>query len=187
MTERELSLACFTAIFSEKVQPPRQWDLAAAVKLRTAMLALPDQPISPSITVDAIYHAVLPMFDIKTTDDDECMPAFHPPTMEELNEGLAEERAVKSGASKGEKKMEKVFLKKVEGYYDEEGLFTPTVIYLTDELHYMIDKVKERRPGHSAAGGIGLRYLCDIITRNRTHHRVLVHDEKSRWFVEAMK
>ena len=187
MTEKELSLACFTAIFSEKVQPPRQWNLAEAVRLRAALLNLPEQPIPATITVDAIYNAVLPMFDIRTTDDDECMPAFQAPPMEEINSGLAAGRASKPGAPEGEKKTGKVFLKKVEGYYDEEGIFTPTVIYLTDELCYRIDRVKDRRPGHSGAGGLGLRYLCDIITKNRTHQRVLVHDEKSRWFVEAMK
>ncbi len=187
MTLKELSLACFTAIFSEKVQQPRHWDLAAAVKMRAALLALPDQPVPSSVTVDDIYNAILPMFDLKTTDDDDCMPTYHPPTMEELHEELKSENTSKSYPSGAVKNMEKVRLKKVEGYYDVDGIFTPTAIYLADDMRFIVSRVSERRTGHSDAGGIGLRYLCDISTRNRTHKRVLFHDEKSLWFVEKAK
>ena len=187
MTEKEISLACFAAVFADKVKVPHCWDLAAAVRFRDAIFALPEQPVPKSVSVMEIYNALLPMFDIRTTDDDACMPAYRPPAEGELGKTFVPGQTAESCIKERESRMGKIFLKKVEGYYDEDGAFTPTAFCWEDGTRYAISSVADRRLGHSPLGGIGTRYLCTICTKNLSHQRVLFHDEKSRWFIEAAK
>ena len=183
MTEQVLSVACFNAILHGKIKPPVQWDIEGALKLRTALLSLPDNSIPDTVTVNDIYNAVLPMYDFQTTDSESFMPYFQSPSMEELERALADE-----AKSKGVKNpLTKVHLQKVEGFFDSQGHFTPTALWWSDDLRYEVT-LKERREGHSEkVGGIGTRYIVSLGTKNITHERTILQDETGLWYVESMK
>ena len=76
-------------------------------------------------------------------------------------------------------KLVKKFVE-VVAKFDEDGI-TPQSIHWPDGRVFYINQVLDVRPGASIkAGGIGIRYTCQINGKEK-----LLFYEEPRWFVEA--
>ncbi len=68
----------------------------------------------------------------------------------------------------------------VTARFSTEGILRPLYITWTDGKHYNIDRILEsRRAASTKAGGVGMRYLCQI--GNNTAY---LFYEDPAWFVE---
>ena len=69
----------------------------------------------------------------------------------------------------------------VTAVFTKEGFMTPKSIVWTDGHQYEIQKVTDiRRAASLKAGGVGLRYTCQIDGRQS----YLYYEDNNRWFVE---
>jgi hypothetical protein len=77
--------------------------------------------------------------------------------------------------------MGKKFIE-VAAYFNAEGKMVPVMFWWEDGRSYQIDKVLDiRRAASLKAGGIGIRYTCRILGKDR----YLYYDNiENRWFVE---
>lgn len=65
--------------------------------------------------------------------------------------------------------------------FDTEGNLTPLSITWEDGRTFEIDRVLEaRRAASTKAGGVGLRFLCRILGKER-----FLYFEDPRWFIEG--
>lgn len=69
----------------------------------------------------------------------------------------------------------------VTAVFTKEGVMTPKSIVWTDGHRYEIQKVTDiRRAASLRAGGVGMRYTCQIDGRQS----YLYYEDNNRWFVE---
>ncbi|HBT64554.1 MAG TPA: hypothetical protein DEB10_07850 [Ruminococcaceae bacterium] len=71
----------------------------------------------------------------------------------------------------------------VTAHFDTEGKIIPVMFWWEDGKSYQIDRVLDiRRSASLKAGGIGIRYTCRILGKNRY---LYYDDYTSKWFVEV--
>lgn len=71
----------------------------------------------------------------------------------------------------------------VAAHFDVEGKVLPIMFWWDDGKSYEIDKVMDiRRAASLKAGGIGFRYTCRILGRERY---LYFDDYERKWFVEC--
>ena len=77
--------------------------------------------------------------------------------------------------------MSKKFIE-VFAHFDTDGKVIPVIFLWDDGKSYQIDRVLDmRRSASLKAGGLGMRYTCRILGKNR----YLYYDDYSgKWFVE---
>lgn len=79
--------------------------------------------------------------------------------------------------------MAKKVYVEVTARFDLEGNITPLSIIWEDGRTFEIDRVLEaRRAASTKAGGIGLRYRCRILGKERF---LFFEDSSLRWFIEG--
>lgn len=70
----------------------------------------------------------------------------------------------------------------VAAHFDTEGKIMPVMFWWDDGKSYPIDRVLDvRRAASLKAGGIGIRYTCRILGKNRY---LYYDDYTGKWFVE---
>lgn len=71
----------------------------------------------------------------------------------------------------------------VAAHFDVNGNALPIMFWWDDGKSYEIDKVLDvRRAASLKAGGIGIRYTCRILGRERY---IFFDDYERKWFVEC--
>ena len=71
----------------------------------------------------------------------------------------------------------------VAAHFDSQGQVMPLIFWWDDGKSFQIDKVLDvRRAASLKAGGIGMRYTCRILGKER----YLYYDsDEQKWFVEV--
>lgn len=69
----------------------------------------------------------------------------------------------------------------VAAHFLPDGKMEPVMIWWGDK-YYTVDKILDtRRAASLKAGGVGIRYTCRILNKDRY---LFYDDEERRWFVE---
>lgn len=69
----------------------------------------------------------------------------------------------------------------VTAVFSKDGVMTPKSFVWTDGHQYVIQKVTDiRRAASLRAGGVGMRYTCQIDGRQS----YLYYEDNNKWFVE---
>ena len=67
--------------------------------------------------------------------------------------------------------------------FSKEGRVIPKEIIWDDGRHFTIDRIKDaRRAASLKAGGVGIRYTCVIMGREK----YLYYEDNNLWFVEGL-